>query len=295
MTEHVLEHGNLHLTVSTQGGLVTGFNYQTKEGTLELLRPAQPSDEDAVSRALGSSMFPLVPYCNRIANNTLKYGDTTWTLSPNFADEPLACHGDGWLRTWQVVLQTVNTLEMVLEHPHADPYTYRATQTFMLSDNTLEVSLAVTNLAAETMPFGLGFHPYVWRHPELTVSFEADYVWLEGPLHLPSEALRVPEELNFQRSKGLIDVWRNLCYGNWQGAASLHYPTHDLDLRSSARHLMLFTPPGENYICLEPMTHAVDAFSGRLSGLLVPFDTGECYIQTGETLETSLSFNVTLH
>ena len=290
-----LEHHNLSLTVSTIGGRVTAFNYQTAEGVLELLRPAQAyEEENDVSRALSSSMFPLVPYCNRVAGNTLRHGDKTWTLSPNFGDEPLACHGDGWTRTWQVTSQTANTLEMVLEHPHADPYTYRTTQTFTLSNDTLEVNLAVTNLADETMPFGLGFHPYFWRHPELTVRFAADYVWLEGPSHLPSEALRVPTELDFHRSQGLTNVWRNLCYSGWQGTASLAYPTYRLDMRSSASHLMLFTPPDENYVCLEPMTHAVDAFSGRLSGLSVPFDMGERSLAAGEMLETNLSFTVAL-
>lgn len=287
-----LEHRNLHLTVSPAGGRITAFNYETAEEVLELLRPAQKSNEDAVSRALSSSMFPLVPYCNRIADNTLRHGDKTWTLTPNFGDEPLACHGDGWLSTWQVTSQSESGLEMVLEQPQPNPYAYRATQTFTLSDNTLTVTLAVTNLANETMPFGLGFHPYFWRHPELTVSFAADYVWLEGPSHLPSEALRVPEELNFHSPQGLIDVWRNLCYSGWRGTASLHYPAYRLDLRSSANHLMLFTPPGEAYLCLEPMTHAVDTFSGRLA---VPFEMGERYLGMGERLETNLSFTVTLH
>jgi aldose 1-epimerase len=180
---------------------------------------------------------------------------------------------------------------MVLEHPHADPYTYHANQTFVLSDEGLEVTLAVTNLAEEAMPFGLGFHPYFWRHPELTVSFKADYVWLENPSHLPSEALHVPKELDFHRPKGLIDVWRNLCYSGWQGTVSLHYPDYRLDMRSSASHLMLFTPPGETYLCLEPMTHAVDALSGRLAA---PFALGERVLVAGERLETSLSFQVTL-
>jgi aldose 1-epimerase len=287
-----LEHRNLHLTVSPAGGRITAFNYQMEKGTLELLRPAQVHQAgNDVSRALASSMFPLVPYCNRVANNTLRHGDQTWTLTPNFGAEPLACHGDGWSSRWQVVSQAENTLTMVLEQPQPNPYAYRATQTFTLSDDSLEVSLAVTNLAAETMPFGLGFHPYFWRHPELTVSFAADYVWLEGPSHLPSEALRVPEELDFRYRKNLSDVWRNLCYSGWQGTASLHYPTYRLDLRSSAHHLMLFTPPGENYLCLEPMTHAVDAFSGRLS---VPFAMGECYLSAGERLEANLSFTLTL-
>lgn len=294
-TEYVLEHHNLRLTISPIGGRVTTFNYETAEGVLELLRPAQAheagDDVSHISRALSSSMFPLVPYCNRVADNTLRYGDKTWTLTPNFGAEPLACHGDGWARTWQVVSQSADTLAMVLEHPHADPYTYRATQTFTLSDNTLEVSLAVSNLTDETMPFGLGFHPYFWRHPELTVSFTAGYVWLENPSHLPSEALRVPEELDFHHPRGLIDVWRNLCYSGWQGTASLHYPTYRLDMRSSASHLMLFTPPNEPYLCLEPMTHAVDAFSGRLSA---PFSLGERYLAAEETLEGSLSLHVTL-
>ena len=71
------------------------------DGT-HILRPARP---EAVMNGdvRGLSCFPLVPFCNRIANGRFVWRGVEYRLDRNFGDHPHAIHGLGWQRAWQVL------------------------------------------------------------------------------------------------------------------------------------------------------------------------------------------------
>ena len=61
-----------------------------------------------------------------------------------------------------------------------------------------------------------------------------------------------------------------------------------LTASSELRHLVVFTPPGEDYFCVEPTSHAPDAVNSSLSAEL----TGYRELQPGETLSAEISLSV---
>ncbi|TIN75731.1 MAG: aldose 1-epimerase, partial [Mesorhizobium sp.] len=54
-----------------------------------------------------------------------------------------------------------------------EPYSYHATQAFVLSEEGLGVTMTLTNTGPVSMPFGFGLHPWFDRDPDVTLQFKA--------------------------------------------------------------------------------------------------------------------------
>jgi aldose 1-epimerase len=264
------------------GGSVSRFAFHDDGKTVELFRKAMGKT------VLEHSMFPMVPFCGRIRDNLFAVKGKTFHLEPNFGNEPIVCHGDGWLNPWQVEETLENKAILRLDWLEAEPYRYQAWQTFELLENKLIATLNVTNKASELMPFGLGFHPYFERASVKTLKMNTPSVWLEGPLHLHTERVTTPPELSFNKTP-LPDVWRNLCYGGWDGLARLEFETCVLEIRADTQHIHLYTPPGEDYFCLEPQSHCTTAFNLEKTAT---FDPGTVLLQPDESFTFAVIFEV---
>jgi aldose 1-epimerase len=264
------------------GGSVSRFAFQDGTRTIELFRKAVGKS------VLEHSMFPMVPFCGRIRDNAFTVNGKTFHLEPNFGNEPIVCHGDGWLNAWHVE-ESSNTKAVVrLDWLHAEPYCYQAWQTFELLGRELIATLRVINKANEVMPFGLGFHPYFDRASVKTLQMNTPSVWLEGPLHLHTERVTTPPELAFDKTP-LPKVWRNLCYGGWDGVARLEFDTFMLEMRAATEHVHLYTPPDEDYFCLEPQSHCTTAFNlEKTAG----FDPGTVFLRPDESFSFAVAFEV---
>jgi aldose 1-epimerase len=265
----------------TIGGSVSRFAFHDGK-TIELFRKARGET------VLEHSMFPMVPFCGRIRDNSFKVNGKTFYLEPNFGDEPIVCHGDGWLNAWQVEETSEDKAVLKLDWLEAEPYRYQAWQIFELLENKLVATLKVTNKAKETMPFGLGFHPYFERVNVKTLQMKNASVWLEGPLHLHTERVTTPPELAFDKTP-LPHVWRNLCYSGWDGVARLEFDACILEIRADSQHVHLYTPPGEPYFCLEPQSHCTTAFNLEKTAT---FDPGTVFLQPDESLPFTVTFEV---
>ena len=55
----------------------------------------------------------------------------------------------------------------------------------------------------------------------------------------------------------------DLCFDGWTGSAEIHWPDQKRGLRLIASpefgYLVIFTPPGEDFFCVEPVSHCVNA------------------------------------
>ena len=193
-----------------------------------------------------SAHFAMLPYVNRARGNALRCGDQIITVPPN-TDEPLALHGAGWQGEWRVISRTHNSCDLQLDAPEDYPFRFRARQTFTLSDDELLITLSVTNTSSHAIPVGAGFHPYFPRNPTTRLQFNAEWFWLEGPGHLPTDFIGVPPELSFASSRHLPEKWRANCYTGWDGKAVIVQPALGYRLSMTASKnctdLMFYTPP----------------------------------------------------
>ncbi len=280
-----LSAGDLTLgLVPAIGGSVAFF----RKGGIDLMRPLSEANHRPAN-VLGVAMFPMLPYANRIAGNAFDFGGQTWRFEPNNPPERFNVHGTGWHSAWQAEQQTATSVLLSLDHAEPGaPYSYHATQNFVLTADGLEVTLTLRNDGPVAMPFGFGLHPWFERDAGVELAFSASYFFMEGPEGVATERLATPPELDFARSRALPDTWRNNDYGGWNGVAEIRFPSRRLGLRFEAEpifgHLMLYADPARPYFCLEPQSNAPCAFNRLGQGM------GEVILEAGQTMQGTIRF-----
>lgn len=224
--------------------------------------------------------FPLVPFGGRIENNGFHFQGRTYQLSPN-TEEPLVLHGDGWLRPWSVIQATQRSVHLHLEsETHgSSPFRYAAEQHIELLEQGLRMRISVTNHGRETLPFGIGFHPYLPLSPDSCVYFASSAMWSERDNHLCGERHALTTPLDFSEPRQIPDNWINNCFENWSGLAEIRRSSGQI-LSLSADPvfgwLMVYKPSGpSDFLCLEPMSHRPNCHDDPKSGRLVSLEPGE--------------------
>lgn len=283
MTNTILiTHGSLAARIRPAlGGSLASLTH----GAQEILRTTPPHTADPTA----SAAFPLVPFSGRIAQGAFRFEQTDVVLPANLPPEPHAIHGQGWQHAWSVVTHNESAAELAFRYERGPwPWNYEARQRFALQDQQLTVALDLTNRSRRPMPAGLGWHPYFLKQ-DAVLTAPVTAWWPMNQQRLPSEA---PEAL---------DSTAPLRAGQLVAALDLDHPfacapapvqirwparglTVSLQASSNLRHLVLYTPPDEDFFCVEPVSHVPNAVNTRLpasvSGLrvLAPDESMEAHI-----------------
>jgi aldose 1-epimerase len=274
------------------GGCVASFKLLCEKRWIDLMRPMEAASlrqRDATCAA----MFPLVPYANRIASNRFEFAGRTHFFQPNFPRQPLNLHGSGWHSSWEPIQVTDTSARLVLDHHEAsDPYSYVAEQHFKLAPNELAVRTTVRNTGSQSMPFGIGQHPFWPKGPETQLRFKATHFGVEGPEHLPIDCIDVPAPFDFSTGRELPHRWCNNDYGGWDGKAEIELLHLGVGIRIEADsifgHVMLYNDPDASFFCLEPQTHVAGALN-RLNDT-APEELGVTVLDPGGSLKGSVSY-----
>jgi aldose 1-epimerase len=242
------------------GGAITSFDWRgNADAPTPIFRRAESVDAGTDPNAL--ACYPLVPYSNRIGGARFMFGGRSIEVPCNRSTEALPIHGDGWLQPWTLVESSPVRATLALDRSLCLPYAYRATLVYELEEATLTVSLAVENAGCERMPFGLGLHPFLSREPKTHLSAAANGVWLSGADWLPVRHVSVPPAWQFGVAYPLPNVLVNHAFTDWSGHATVVWPARNLSLTISATtdYYVLYTPPGEDFFCFEPVDHPINA------------------------------------
>jgi aldose 1-epimerase len=277
------------------GGSITRYAWNGGSSPLELLRPAA-ADDLAVGTATGMACFPLVPFSNRVRNGKFTFRGRAIQLEPNFPPEPHAIHGHGWQSVWEVVDRSETELAIAYSH-EADGWVwpYRAEQHYSLSSEALEVMISVTNTGTDAMPAGLGLHPYFVRTPGSRLETKVESVWLSDEGSMPTDLVPVPDEWDLE---GLDpnEVSLDHNFAGWSGNAVIDWPDREarliLTAGSPLEFLVVFTPPGEDFFCVEPVANTLDAFNLVSQGRT---DVGSSVVEPGERLAGRVRFAPEIH
>jgi aldose 1-epimerase len=277
-----LRRGGVELDLCPHvGGAITGLRWRGRD----VLRPAGPACLNG-GDPLCASSFPLVPFSNRIADARFAFQGQVYQLARNLPPEPHAIHGHGWQRPWTVEQASARRAELTFKNAvPGTPLDYRARQTFALHEDGLEIALELTNAGAGPMPAGIGQHPYFVRTDGVTLRARLDHVWLPDERKIPKERVPLPAAWDFADGQRLAPLDLDHCFGGWDGRAELHWPEPDLTLALEAgpalRHLVIYVPPGQDFFCVEPVSHVNDGFNmleRRVEG------TGVRVLAPGQTL-----------
>ena len=279
--------GEYTLAVLPQcGGAVAGLSF----GGVQVLRRVPAGIEEP----LASAGFPLVPFANRIAHGRFEWAGRTVQLERNAPGQAHPLHGQGWRHPWAVESRSSCALALVYEHaPGEWPWRYGARQVFTLDEDGLRVQLSVVNRAEAPMPAGLGWHPYFHRSARMRLRTEVRHVWLTDEDCLPRQCAPATHfDLGWGETGLASGPLIDHCFGGWSGRAELDWPEAGLCVRLTAASplgwLHVFVPPGEEFLCLEPVSHMPDA----LNRSEPPEVTGLRVLAPGETLAAEVHLAV---
>lgn len=281
-----LRSGNSGFQVCPEaGGVITRYWSEHNGAVLEWLWPAS-TEAIGQRNPLGMSCFPLVPFSGRIRNGLFIFQDQSVQLPLNFLPQPHAIHGHGWKQPWSVIEQSETKL--IIEYRHqadAWPWQYVAQQIFELSERQLLATITVQNQSDSAMPAGLGFHPYLVRTPQASVSAEFDKVWLNDDEVMPLELVDATAERDLRNNLIMDQVFLDNTYTGWSRRAQISWPEWEagliIEAEAPLNYLVVYSPPGQKYFCVEPVSNVADAFNYAGRGFE---DSGMNILQPGEML-----------
>jgi aldose 1-epimerase len=290
-----LESGPLVVDLAPEaGGSIARFSIEAAGRAFDLMRPAEP-EAIAAGRGSGGSSYPMVPFSGRIADGRFAVDGRAIVLAPNWPGQRHPMHGDGWAHPWTVDRSTATSADLVYAHDGRTgwPFRYVARQSFILTGEALAVSIEVESRDSEPMPAGIGLHPYFTREPDTTLTCALDRVWLADAEVIPTTRVEVPPEWRFRTPRRVDDVVLDNCFEGWDRRATIAWPGRGLrlDLEASAvfGHAVIYIPPGRPYFCVEPVSHANNAFALHALGVE---DVGYRLLGPGDRLQGDVVFRV---
>lgn len=159
MTDTDLRSGRWTAVVSDVGCTLREIGY---DGRRLLSAPA------AQDSSAGHHGAVLAPWPGRTADAHYRFDGTDRVLPVNEPAFGHALHGFVFDVRWQRVLVTADTVthQTVIDHPPGYPGCVSLEITYALTEDGLRCESVWENLGAQTVPFGLGFHPYLAVGPD---------------------------------------------------------------------------------------------------------------------------------
>ena len=285
-----LRHGTALAVVCPEvGGSLLRFAWETPSGMLDWLRPLPPGAEQA-GDPLALAGFPLAPYSNRIREGRFSFAGREIILPANWS-QPHTIHGHGWQAPWQVEARGDDNLLLAYDHPaDAWPFGYRATQRFRLTPEALDITLTLTNTGSGSMPAGLGFHPYFFRTPHTILRAAVAGMWEADGEVMPVRHVQPRRTMDPNAGVHVDTTTLDHVFTGWERRAVIHWPERGYRLVLTASgelgFLVVFTPSGEDFFCVEPVSHCTDAFNLAAGG---EPDTGMRVLDSGQSMSAAIT------
>jgi aldose 1-epimerase len=184
---------------------------------------------------------------------------------------------------------------------NAFPFHHRLSLDFTLTADGIRARYTIQNLGNESIPFGFGLHPYFQKlsgEDGTLVRLPAPAVMEVTPDLLPTGKLidvdGTQYDLRRPISVGKLDldnVFTRLSPGNY---AKVIYSSLGLSVQMDATddftHLVLYTPPGMSFFCLENQTCSTDAHNLYDRGFAE--ESGLKFVPAGQSHSGSVAYKV---
>jgi aldose 1-epimerase len=272
--------------VTLAGGCIVAYRLTSDDNEFDLLRPLTRGANGEIS-PLAASSFPLIPYSNRIKNGHFRFGGEAYQLPLNFGDHPHSIHGMGWQMPWRLKDFTEQIVEIDVSCDGSEwPFAFYANQVIRLDGKDLRHEITLTNTGRAAMPAGLGMHPYLPRHGNAILTAEVEAVWLTDETCLPTERVACPEHWKLSAGARVDALVCDNQFEPWNGLARVDWPNENMALYIKAsddlNRLIVYAPEGEDFFCVEPVSHMTDAFNRSADGM-PPAASGMRVLEPGES------------
>lgn len=231
----------------------------------ELLHPCPPAD---VARTGGS--FVMAPFANRLDAGRFITGDGPVEVRLNRPEQNMAIHGFSRDRAWRIVEATGNTLTLVDDFADAaNPFAYRLTQHISISASGVELSLDLTNTAVGTLPYGMGFHPWLRKEDETWLTFEAETEFGRDDRGFPIKPAPAAQGPDFASGLDVSKMpWFDGHLSGWKSRRAVvewrkDHVKLDLSATGALTNLHIYVPDTLPVFCVEPVSHVPDVHNRR--------------------------------
>lgn len=287
------------------------FSFQAPagDGLVEVL-DAEPDFATQGGRASGNGIPILFPFPNRIRGGSFQWAGRDYQISGLDAVGN-AIHGFVLDRPWRVIDsgQSFVEGEFQLSQDAADrleswPADFIIRVRYDVKGAALACRFHIENPSAEPLPWGLGTHPY-FRMP-LSEESELSHCLIQAPASerwnlidcLPTgekSPVEGPTDLNDGQRLGetrLDDVLTSISHENNHIESIAMDSQRGLQIRQTTdpvfRELVVYTPPHDRSVCLEPYTCVTDAINLDQSGR----ESGWRTLPPGETFQTWINIEL---
>ena len=207
--------------------------------------------------------YVMAPWCNRIEAGAVAVGSRQVALASNFPDGS-AIHGQVYARPWDVLED--GSLR-IRAGGDGWPWAYEVTQRIEVLDGLVRIGLALTNLADDPMPAGLGIHP--WFRRPLLLAIRADAVFRSNTPTAPRPE-PVSGSLDLREVGAMADdldaTWSDLA----EPPVELRWPDRHVRavMRAAAptTYVVAASPAQIDAIAVEAQTHAPQGLRRMLNG-----------------------------
>jgi aldose 1-epimerase len=291
------EHWQVEI-IPEHGASVVNGRARVRGQWLPVMRAA-PADAAAQGNVSKMASFLLVPFSNRLPDARFTFRGRTIQLKPN-TPEGYAQHGDVRRRPWKVLESDVMHVRCALDsRDFSDfnyPFPFTCSVRYALKGSSFDTEFSLTNVGSEAMPVGFGFHPYFSRTltaPDEPVELAIRLSQVYEGLVPVKPAVPTPPELSFASSRPLAGTVLNHGFTGWDGRAQIRWPKSGVALTLQAteplRHVILFSPEGESFFAVEPVTNATNGFNLYAAGYS---DSGTIVLEPGKTTEGLFSLTI---
>jgi len=255
----VIQNKNLFLEISPEMG-ATVIKFRDKKKKLDIFRPFPNSKKISKYNSYFAGYFATIPYFGAIQKNTFLIKNKYISLPRTHILESDTIHGEGWVNSWKTTKLTKNTIELVFKHngKKSFPYAYKATQIFKLINNSLIISICLENSDKHNFDCGIGFHPW-FNISKSSKIYSTSFTYFKEKRKNKFIKTKFLNKKFLDLNKYKIDE----TFLNWKGKSKL-VVNKDISLiiknKKNIGNLHVYSPPTEDFFCIEPVTNFRDAF-----------------------------------
>lgn len=270
LTLHTLSVGKSSIEIIPEkGALLNSLNFDGQQ----LIDRYNTIDEfEKLDWAKSALLFP---FPNRLKNGKYLWKNKLYQFPINLP--PNAIHGFGMYETFNIVKtsfeQDFSAIELSYiyqKNYEFYPFSFEISIAYKLYENRLDVKYSAKNIDNQTIPIGLGWHPYFslggnvkdWEITmPITQKIEVDenmipngkktlFSVFEKPIQIGDIGLDTCFDL-IQNNKFELELRNNNVVLNYSQSSENH----------QFRYVQLFIPPNRTCLAIEPMTCSIDAFN----------------------------------
>jgi len=278
---------------------VGNMAFEFKVKGRDVLRWPFASVEEFKARPAMSGIPFLGPWANRLDEQAFYANGNRYAFDMALGNVRGAIPIHGFLTTnahWRVVevkadssaAWTTSRLEFFRQPAWMKqwPFAHTIEMTHRLQDGALEVRTKILNQSDEAMPIAIGFHPYFQLadspRDQWTVAVAARTHWLLTPEKIPSGETEPIERFLPKASAAplasynLDDVFGDLVR-DAQGRATTTIAGAserlDIVVGPNYRAVVVWSPKGSSFVCVEPMAGITDATNLAQKGIYKELQT----------------------